>query len=84
MLNSTEEKRLMTENTEFFNRIIEWSFFGMVSVIGTGFLRAMRKLNQGVSDLNAKIAAILEKTHHHERTLEKHDERITVIERKRR
>ncbi len=63
-------------------QIVQWGFYGMATFIGGGILSAITKLKDGVAELNIKVATVIEKLAGHEKELEKHDERLEFLERK--
>jgi hypothetical protein len=44
-------------------------------------VRYLSSISKNLEKLNVKMAQLFERTQHHERTLERHDERISDIER---
>lgn len=63
--------------------LIDWAFKGIISggvVFGVTAASGMR---QSMDDLNSKLAVIIEKTARNERDLDKHEDRLRVLEMKR-
>jgi hypothetical protein len=65
-----------------FEDFIYWTFLGVVSggVILT--TQILKSINRNLSDMNVKMAIILEKTANHERELQRLDYRLAVVETK--
>ncbi len=63
------------------SQAVTWLFSGAATLIGSLLLTTIRKLANGVEDLNVKIAHVIEKTMNHEKELGRHDERIGYLER---
>lgn len=65
-----------------FQKFVEWAFMAIVSG-GIGFgARFLAKLSKSIDTLNQNMATVAEKTTWHEKTLERHDDRIGTLERK--
>ena len=63
-----------------FAYFVDWAFLAIVSgcfVFGT---KILFDLKENIGSLNQKIAIILERITHHEKEIEKHDERIRSLE----
>lgn len=55
-----------------FAKFVEWAFYG---VVGGCSIMGVRVL----SELNIKIAVIIEKVSSHEKRLDKHEEQIEIL-----
>lgn len=61
---------------------IDWTFKAIISgglIIGVNIIN---RLTTSVESLNVKIAVLIERTENHAKVIEKHDERISEIEKK--
>jgi hypothetical protein len=70
-----------------FNDFVWWSFLGFITIglyllnwIGNKTFNAMSKMNDEISELNKNFIILLERDRHHERELERQEERISKIE----
>lgn len=61
---------------------IEWGFKALLAGGLTYGLALIGRLTNSIEALNVKIAVLIERTDTHSKTIERHDERITEIERK--
>lgn len=65
-----------------FNHFIQWAFYALLcgaTVIGVSSLRGIQA---SIVELNIRVAVMLERMSSHEKNLESHHERITVLEHK--
>lgn len=69
------------------NQIITWAFEGMITggaVYAASAVKDIKKtfgkVQVSIETLNQNVAVIIEKTTWHEKTLEKHDERLRELE----
>ena len=63
-----------------FPQFVQWSFELIVSggiVYGVAVLGGLKK---SIEELNVKMAQVIERMTHHEKAIDKHDERISKIE----
>jgi len=65
-----------------FQQVIAWVFYGTITALGGVLTFTIRNLDQGVSELNVKIATVIEKTMNHEKELGRHESRIEFLERR--
>jgi len=63
-----------------FNQFIEWAFLGLISGGMMLTIAFLHRLNESVDTLNETIASLIEKAVWHEKVLDKHDERISNLE----
>ena len=61
---------------------VEWAFKVLLAGGLTYGLTLIGRLTASIEALNVKIAVLIERTETHAKTIEKHDERISEIERK--
>ena len=63
-----------------FEDFIYWFFLGVVSGGVILITQILKGINDNLSDMNIKMAIILEKTAYHERELTKLDNRLSIVE----
>ena len=61
-----------------FNAFINWAFLGLL----TGSVIILYGLKNSVDKLNERMAKVIEKMDWHERMLDRHDNRISDLEKK--
>jgi hypothetical protein len=61
---------------------IEWAFKGLLAGGLAYGLTLINRLTTSIESLNIKIAVLIERTENHAKTIEKHDERISNIEKR--
>ena len=59
---------------------VDWAFKGIIMYLGKDGIAQFKKLRESVTDLNTKIAVLIEKDMNKEKILDKHDERISKLE----
>jgi len=64
-----------------YHQVIAWVFYGTITALGGILTVTIRKLADGVTELNVKIATVIEKTLNHEKELGRHESRIEFLER---
>jgi hypothetical protein len=65
-----------------FQIFVDWAFKGMIGGALYLGLVSFKRMTEAVEALNVKIAVLIERTEHHAKTIERHDERISNIEKK--
>lgn len=65
-------------------KIVEWGLYAILSGFGAVITSTLRKLTTSVEELNVQIAKLVEKTLNHEKTLDRHAQRIEYLEREKR
>jgi len=64
-----------------YHNVIAWIFYGTITTLGGILTWTIRNLADAVSELNVKIATVIEKTMNHEKELGRHESRIEFLER---
>lgn len=66
-----------------FDKFVEWGFLGLIAgSVGWASL-FLQRISQSISELNERVAVILEKTGWHARQIENLDERVEKLETRR-
>lgn len=60
--------------------LVEWGFLSLLTGAVTFSARNLAQISRNISDLNARLSAIVEKVGWHEKSLESHDARIRGVE----
>jgi hypothetical protein len=63
-----------------FPHFMQWAFEGIIAggiIYGVGILGGLKK---SIEELNIKMALVIERMTHHEKAIDKHDERLAKIE----
>ena len=62
--------------TANFEQFIVWTFYGVVSFSAIFGVKVLTKLTQSIDQLNIKMAEILQTSAWHEKTLDRHENKI--------
>lgn len=63
-----------------FSEFMQYLFYSLLSFCAVYVTGTLSKLRESIDSLNAHIATLLEKTSWHEKQIERHDEKISNIE----
>lgn len=63
-----------------FNDFVSWAFYGMITGAIVLSANSLQNLTSGVSELNLKLAVIVERTEVLSREVSEHNERIIQLE----
>jgi hypothetical protein len=59
-----------------FVKFVEWAFYGIVSGCAIYLVTILSSIKDSIDKLNINMAVIIEKTHYHEKRIEKLEEKI--------
>jgi hypothetical protein len=65
-----------------FNKFVEWAFLAIIGGSVAWASRFLGKISCSISELNSKIATVLERSEWHGRELKDHSKRIDRLENK--
>lgn len=65
-----------------FQHFVEWCFYGVLGGASVYAVSILGSMKDSIDKLNEKIAVIIEKTQWHEKELERHNYRISNLEKK--
>ncbi len=65
-----------------FSHFIEWAFYGVIGGTTVYCAGILKEMSKSISELNEHVAVLLEKSKWQERELERHDNRISSLEKK--
>lgn len=63
-----------------FSKFIEWAFMAILASAVTWCVRILQDISKSISQLNTQVGTILEKTHWHEKEIDRHDKRLGRLE----
>lgn len=66
-----------------FNQFVDWAFLGIIGGSLSWCVGFLSKISKSVSELNTKLAVVLERVDFHSKALDTQDKRISHLEKKR-
>lgn len=63
-----------------FSRFVEWAFGAIIAGGAAYSTRFLSQISRSIAELNKQVSVIIERTAWHEKTITRHDERISKLE----
>jgi hypothetical protein len=57
-----------------FHDFVQWSFYGVITLIATTGVSSLIALRKAVEDLNRNVAVVISRLDFHEKRLDRHEE----------
>ncbi len=65
-----------------FSQFVNWAFYGLLAFVAVDIMRSIREVKDSIAILNTQVAVVIAQTETHKEVLDKHDERIHSLEKR--